>query len=236
MKSLNEGRKKSKDPGKNKKFRKVMGEFGKGTLKSSAGKKVTNVDQARAIAYSEAGLSKESVKENNNRAKFVNENFNEDENWTLHVGDKVIFNLKDMEGEWEEANEEDYNTAINHNNSHAIITSQETYTELGDRDYEYYNIKFEDGSELYAVSGYHLDNYTEDLNESAERKLNMIINIDSMSTEDFAQLENWNNSGRIYAEPFEDYYSIEYNESDTEVQDMLEQYLVDPEQYDPYMK
>lgn len=36
----------------------VLGEFKKGTLKSSSGKKVTSRDQALAIALSEAGLSK----------------------------------------------------------------------------------------------------------------------------------------------------------------------------------
>jgi hypothetical protein len=44
-------------PGK-KKFDKVMHEFGKGTLKSSSGKKVTDQKQAIAIAYSEARRSK----------------------------------------------------------------------------------------------------------------------------------------------------------------------------------
>lgn len=37
---------------------KVMGEYKAGTLKTSAGKKVTAHDQAVAIALSEAGLSK----------------------------------------------------------------------------------------------------------------------------------------------------------------------------------
>jgi hypothetical protein len=60
------GRKKG--PGKNPKFRKVMREFGKGELKSYHGKKPLKpkeeggtkkeLAQAKAIAYSEAGLSK----------------------------------------------------------------------------------------------------------------------------------------------------------------------------------
>lgn len=41
---------------KQNKFNKVMGEFGKGTLKTSAGDKVTDRKQALAIAYSESGL------------------------------------------------------------------------------------------------------------------------------------------------------------------------------------
>lgn len=233
MKSLNEGKKKSKDPGKNKKFRKVMGEFGKGTLKSSAGKKVTNIDQARAIAYSEAGLSKESLEQNNYRAKFVNEKFNKDSEdyHQFKTGDQVIFYLsEEYFSDWDEDDEDQYEIAHTHDAQIAIIINDGTPSD------DYYDIKFEDGAILYSVHRNLLELDSEDLNESLEEKVTMIINIDSMSTEDFAQLENWNNSGRIYAEPFEDYYSIEYNESDTEVQDMLEQYLVDPEQYDPYMK
>lgn len=42
------------------KFKKVMSEFGKGELKSSSGEKVTNPKQAKAIAYSEAGETKDS--------------------------------------------------------------------------------------------------------------------------------------------------------------------------------
>jgi hypothetical protein len=45
-----------------KKIKKVMGEFGRGTLKSSSGKKVTSRKQAVAIAMSEAGMSKKKRK------------------------------------------------------------------------------------------------------------------------------------------------------------------------------
>lgn len=41
------------------KFKKVMEEYGKGELKSSSGEKVTDPKQAKAIAYSEAGESKD---------------------------------------------------------------------------------------------------------------------------------------------------------------------------------
>lgn len=44
---------------KQKKFDKVMGEFGDGTLKTSAGKKVTDRKQAIAIAYSESELNED---------------------------------------------------------------------------------------------------------------------------------------------------------------------------------
>ncbi len=39
---------------KEKKFRKVMKEFGRGKLKSGSGKKVTKLKQAQAIAFSES--------------------------------------------------------------------------------------------------------------------------------------------------------------------------------------
>lgn len=45
-----------------KKVHKVMKEFGKGTLKSSSGSKVTSRKQAIAIALSEAGKSKKKGK------------------------------------------------------------------------------------------------------------------------------------------------------------------------------
>jgi hypothetical protein len=56
----NKDSKKSEDLTENKKqnkFDKVMGEFEKGELKSSNGKKVTDKKQALAIAYSESGLN-----------------------------------------------------------------------------------------------------------------------------------------------------------------------------------
>ena len=44
------------------KVHKVMSEFKEGTLRSSSGAKVTDRDQAEAIALSEAGLSKKKKK------------------------------------------------------------------------------------------------------------------------------------------------------------------------------
>jgi hypothetical protein len=44
------------------KVRKVMGEYKRGTLKSSSGSKVKSRKQAVAIAMSEAGMSKKSKK------------------------------------------------------------------------------------------------------------------------------------------------------------------------------
>lgn len=44
-----------------KKISRVMREFRAGTLKSSSGQKVTSVAQAKAIALSEAGVSRKKV-------------------------------------------------------------------------------------------------------------------------------------------------------------------------------
>jgi hypothetical protein len=45
-----------------KKVSKVMREYGKGTLKSSSGRKVTSRKQAVAIAMSEAGMTRKPKK------------------------------------------------------------------------------------------------------------------------------------------------------------------------------
>lgn len=45
-----------------KKVGKVMGEYKRGTLKSSSGQKVTKRKQAVAIAMSEAGMAKKKAK------------------------------------------------------------------------------------------------------------------------------------------------------------------------------
>jgi len=47
---------------KQKKVEKVMGEYKRGTLKSSSGDKVKSKKQAVAIAMSEAGMSKKKKK------------------------------------------------------------------------------------------------------------------------------------------------------------------------------
>ena len=75
MKTVNEAKKTpTTKKGKDAKFRKVMGEFGKGKLRSGSkkGPKVTDQKQAVAIAFSESGQSKnESVLYS--RAKYVND-------------------------------------------------------------------------------------------------------------------------------------------------------------------
>ena len=56
-----------------KKFHKVMDEFGKGTLKTNAGKKVTDQKQAVAIGYSESGKDKQNESENEQEGTWINE-------------------------------------------------------------------------------------------------------------------------------------------------------------------
>lgn len=38
-----------------------------------------------------------------------------------------------------------------------VVINLETFSELGEQDFEYYNIKFSDGTELSGISGYHLE-------------------------------------------------------------------------------
>jgi len=87
----------------------------------------------------------------------LNEYFSEDENWTLSPGDRVLFDITGMEETWMEDDPESAKIALSHNGEEATIISPEVATEIGDRDFEYYNIKFDDGEELEGVSGYHLD-------------------------------------------------------------------------------
>ncbi len=52
-----------------KKVEKVMGEYKRGTLKSSAGSKVTAKKQAVAIAMSEAGMAKKKAAKRGGKKK-----------------------------------------------------------------------------------------------------------------------------------------------------------------------
>jgi hypothetical protein len=65
----------SQSPKLKRKMKKVMGEFSKGTLKTSAGKKVTDPKQAVAIGYSEAGESKNEGVQIFRFEQFVNEKY-----------------------------------------------------------------------------------------------------------------------------------------------------------------
>jgi len=57
----------------------------------------------------------------------------EDEGWTLKYGDEVIFSLRGMGPEFEDADEGDI---IKYDGKTAVIDSYETASEIGDRDYE----------------------------------------------------------------------------------------------------
>ena len=56
--------------------------------------------------------------------------------------------------EWPDA--EEYDLIAKEDGKEAVIDCLATYTELGDKDYEYYNITFKSGLEVEAISGYHL--------------------------------------------------------------------------------
>ena len=79
----------------------------------------------------------------------------EEGDWTFQEGDEVIFDIKGMETEWQQA-EEQGELAISHSGRTAVIVAQATASHIGDKDYEYYDIEFGDGTVLVAVSGYHL--------------------------------------------------------------------------------
>lgn len=79
----------------------------------------------------------------------------ENEGWTLKPGEKVEFDVRDLRDEFL-YDEEDGEELVAHNRQIATVMSPETASEIGDRDAEYYNIKFDDGFEAYGVSGYHL--------------------------------------------------------------------------------
>ena len=44
----------------------------------------------------------------------------------------------------------------NYNNRNGKVTSLATYSQLGIRDYEYYDLKYDDGTYGHAISGFHL--------------------------------------------------------------------------------
>lgn len=72
---------------------------------------------------------------------------------TLQPGNKVKFKLKGLDSEFEAVDMADI---IPYNNKVATIVCLATYTELGFKDFEYYDIRFEFGEVFEAVSGYHL--------------------------------------------------------------------------------
>jgi len=78
------------------------------------------------------------------------------EEWTKQVGEKAEFDLRGMGSDWEMDDPEGFSIAKKHDRDVGTVTNQATFTEVGDPDYEYYDIEFDDGDILYAVSGYHL--------------------------------------------------------------------------------
>lgn len=73
-------------------------------------------------------------------------------------GTRVRFELKDVPlEEFEEA----ATAAEAHDGAEATVLRLGTFTELGEKDFEYYNIRFDDGIELQVISGYHLEVLTE---------------------------------------------------------------------------
>jgi hypothetical protein len=78
--------------------------------------------------------------------------------YELKIGNKVMFSIKDMLGEFED-DEENGVDAISHDKQKAVIIGQVmSNCEEGeiDKDYEYYDIEFQDKTVLYGISGYHL--------------------------------------------------------------------------------
>jgi hypothetical protein len=78
---------------------------------------------------------------------------------TIKNGTRVTFMIKGMtkellEGCTKKMTQEDF--ISKYGNKTCIATGLETYTELGIRDHEYYNVVFDDGFKMIGVSGYHL--------------------------------------------------------------------------------
>jgi len=72
--------------------------------------------------------------------------------WTLKAGDYVTFRFKGFG-----STEFDPVIPPKYDGRRAKVTGQETATKIGERNFEYYNIRFNDGFELQGISGYHLE-------------------------------------------------------------------------------
>ena len=103
-----------------------------------------------------AKLVKESLDDHNYEPHVDDNNGYSSENWVLQEGDEIIFALRGMHSEWKDEGKETYNIACKHDGKRALIMNQVCASEIGNLDGEYYDIKFEDGEILYAVSGFHL--------------------------------------------------------------------------------
>lgn len=77
-----------------------------------------------------------------------------EEDAVFKKGDKVRFDLLGMLSEWESL---DMGFIVEYDGQVATILSPEISYGDGDKDFEYYNIQFEDGEVVSGVSGYHLE-------------------------------------------------------------------------------
>jgi len=76
---------------------------------------------------------------------------------TIKDGSKCIFDTRGLVYELAESLLIDEKIVEGYVGKTCTVDSLETYTELGDKDFEYYNVSFEDGFELEGISGYHLN-------------------------------------------------------------------------------
>jgi len=95
----------------------------------------------------------------NNFKQFLNENKKQQ---SIPNGTEVTFDLNGVGatefGFDEEEHDSDWweHKLDQLDGKKAIIECLATYTELGDKNHEYYDVEFGDGTILYTVSGYHL--------------------------------------------------------------------------------
>lgn len=74
---------------------------------------------------------------------------------TLANGSKVIFHKRDLSfREFPNFSQHDLETI---EGQQGTIEELATATELGEKDFEYYDVKFDNGQIINAISGYHLD-------------------------------------------------------------------------------
>ena len=73
---------------------------------------------------------------------------------TFKEGDLVRFNSKDIsQEEWDDV---EMGEITKYENQIAKVVCLACYAELGEKDYEYYDIRFKDGKSFEVISGYHL--------------------------------------------------------------------------------
>lgn len=70
---------------------------------------------------------------------------------------RVQFKINGMFHELAESMEITQTELLKLNNMKGQVLSLETYSELGEKDFEYYNVALDNGVVLDAISGYHLE-------------------------------------------------------------------------------